>query len=538
MLRIRRRETVQNGFGRSFSQHTINGILSKKSVYFRAKMQYNKIRFRAYHPSVFSPKPGVKSRFLTKKIEVAALYEIDELLKQVKRIHMIGIGGAGMCPLAEILLKEGYTLTGSDNNESDNLTKLRSLGVPVSMGHRAENIGNAEMVVYTAALLDDNPELCAAKTLGVPTFERAKLFGAVTRMYSNCIGVCGTHGKTTVTSMLAQILIMAELDPSAVIGGRLPLIDSHGRVGHSDTLVCEACEFADTFLSLSPDVAVILNIDEDHLDYFKTLGNIIRSFHQLASMAQTLIINGDDRNTRQAVADLLAQKEVVTFGLGGGNDYSAANLQVHRGAFPEYDLLCQGKMVGHVRLDVPGMHNVPNSLAAIAAAVQAGATIEQCITGLESFHGAGRRFEKLAVCNGVTIADDYAHHPAELRVTLEAALKMGYNAVWAVFQPFTYSRTYLLMDDFAQVLSMADHVVMTEIMGSRERNTYNVYTAQLAEKIPGSVWFNTFDEVAQYVVDHAQKGDLVITLGCGDIYKAAKLMIQKYEEQGADVNRI
>ncbi len=314
MLRIRRRETVQNGFGRSFSQHTINGILSKKSVYFRAKMQYNKIRFRAYHPSVFSPKPGVKSRFLTKKIEVAALYEIDELLKQVKRIHMIGIGGAGMCPLAEILLKEGYTLTGSDNNESDNLTKLRSLGVPVSMGHRAENIGNAEMVVYTAALLDDNPELCAAKTLGVPTFERAKLFGAVTRMYSNCIGVCGTHGKTTVTSMLAQILIMAELDPSAVIGGRLPLIDSHGRVGHSDTLVCEACEFADTFLSLSPDVAVILNIDEDHLDYFKTLGNIIRSFHQFASMAQTLIINGDDRNTRQAVADLLAQKRWLLSG--------------------------------------------------------------------------------------------------------------------------------------------------------------------------------------------------------------------------------
>lgn len=469
---------------------------------------------------------------------MASLYEIDERLKQVKQIHMIGIGGAGMCPLAEILLKEGYTLTGSDNNESDNLVKLRSLGVPVSMGHRAENIGDAEMVVYTAALLDDNPELCAAKEMGVPTFERAKLFGAISRMYPNCIGVCGTHGKTTVTSMLVQILIMAELDPSAVIGGRLPLIDSHGRVGHSDTLVCEACEFADTFLSLSPDVAVILNIDEDHLDYFKTLGNIIRSFHQFASMAHTLIINGDDENTRQAVADLLAQKEVVTFGLGGGNDYSAANIQMHCGAFPEYDLLYRGKMAGHVRLDVPGMHNVPNSLAAIAAAVQAGASIEQCISGLGSFHGAGRRFEKLAVCNGVTIVDDYAHHPAELRVTLEAALQMGYHAVWAVFQPFTYSRTYLLMDDFAEVLSKADHVVMTEIMGSRERNTYNVYTAQLAAKIPGSVWFNTFDEVAQYVVEHAQKGDLVITLGCGDIYKAAKLMIQKYEDQGADVNRI
>lgn len=234
-------------------------------------------------------------------------------------------------------------------------------------------------------MLDDNPGALCRKNAGVPTFERAKLFGAVTRMYSNCIGVCGTHGKTTVTSMLAQILIMAELDPSAVIGGRLPLIDSHGRVGHSDTLVCEACEFADTFLSLSPDVAVILNIDEDHLDYFKTLGNIYRSFHQFASMAQTLIINGDDRNTRQAVADLLAQKEVVTFGLGGGNDYSAANLQVHRGAYRNMISFAGGKMVGHVRLDVPGMHNVPNSLAAIAAAVQAGATIEQCITGLKAF---------------------------------------------------------------------------------------------------------------------------------------------------------
>ena len=448
-----------------------------------------------------------------------------------------------MSALARYFLHEGQRVAGYDRVRSHLTDQIEAEGavvhyeedpalIPADFRDPATTI-----VVYTPAVPADHTELRWFEEHGFEIVKRSQMLGYLSQG-KFVMAVAGTHGKTTVTSMLAQILIMAELDPSAVIGGRLPLIDSHGRVGHSDTLVCEACEFADTFLSLSPDVAVILNIDEDHLDYFKTLGNIIRSFHQFASMAQTLIINGDDRNTRQAVADLLAQKEVVTFGLGGGNDYSAANLQVHRGAFPEYDLLCQGKMVGHVRLDVPGMHNVPNSLAAIAAAVQAGATIEQCITGLESFHGAGRRFEKLAVCNGVTIADDYAHHPAELRVTLEAALKMGYNAVWAVFQPFTYSRTYLLMDDFAQVLSMADHVVMTEIMGSRERNTYNVYTAQLAEKIPGSVWFNTFDEVAQYVVDHAQKGDLVITLGCGDIYKAAKLMIQKYEEQGADVNRI
>lgn len=456
------------------------------------------------------------------------MQNIDSILKNVKRIHFIGIGGAGMCPLAEILHEEGYEISGSDNNESENLKKLRSLGIPIIMGQKAENIGDAEMVVYTAALLSDNPELCAAKASGIPTFERSKLFGAISRLYDKCIGVCGTHGKTTVTSMLTQILIQADLDPSAVIGGRLPLIDSHGRVGKSDTLVCEACEFVDTFLDLSPSTAVILNIDEDHLDYFKTLDNIIRSFRKFADMAKTLIYNGDDENTLRAV-DGLENKERITFGFNGDNDYSATNITLNRGAFPQYDLLYKGEMKGTVVLDVPGMHNVLNSLAAIATAVHAGATIEQCINSIKEFHGAGRRFEKLAVCNGVTIYDDYAHHPAELKVTLEAAMKMDYNAVWAVFQPFTYSRTYLLMDDFAEVLKIPTHTVMTEIMGSRERNTYDVYTSQLAEKIPGSVWYNTFEEVAQHIVDNAKDGDMVITLGCGDIYKAAHIMIEKYK---------
>lgn len=456
------------------------------------------------------------------------MQNIDTLLKNVKRIHFIGIGGAGMCPLAEILHEEGYEISGSDNNESENLKKLRSLGIPIIMGQKAENIEGAEMVVYTAALLSDNPELCAAKASGIPTFERSKLFGAVTRLYKRCIGVCGTHGKTTVTSMLAQILIRSELDPSAVIGGKLPLIDSHGRVGKSDTIVCEACEFVDTFLDLSPSAAVILNIDEDHLDYFKTLDNIIRSFNKFADMAKTVIYNGDDENTIHAV-ETLKDKELITFGFDAKNDYSAANITVNRGAFPQYDLIYKGENMGTVVLDVPGMHNVLNSLAAVAAAVHAGATIDQCLNYIPEFRGAGRRFEKLAVCNGVTIFDDYAHHPAELKVTLEAAMKMDYNTVWAVFQPFTFSRTYLLMDDFADVLKIPTHAVMTEIMGSRERNTYNVYTSQLAEKIPGSVWYNTFEEVAQHIVDNAKPGDMVITLGCGDIYKAAHIMIEKYK---------
>lgn len=457
------------------------------------------------------------------------MHEIDALLKQVKRIHFIGIGGSGMCPLAEILHDWGYELSGSDNNESDNLARMRELGIPVMMGQKAENIKGAQMIVYTAALLPDNPELVAAKESSVPTFERSELFGAVSRMYSNCIAVCGTHGKTTVTSMITQIMVQCGKDPSAVIGGTLPLIGTHGRVGKTENFVCEACEFVDTFLHLSPDVAVILNIDEDHLDYFKTLDNIIKSFRKFATLAtKTLIFNGDDENTLKAVDGL--EKKKITFGMNSENDYYPENIEFTRGAFAKFDICSKGKTLGNIQLGVPGKHNILNALAAVATALDNGVEIDECIASLSQFKGAGRRFEMLGEYNGITFADDYAHHPAELKVTLEAAMKMDYNAVWAVFQPFTYSRTYLLMDDFAEVLKIPTHTVMTEIMGSRERNTYNVYTSQLAEKIPGSVWFDTFEQVSDYIVEHAKAGDLVITLGCGDIYKAARMMIKKLQK--------
>ncbi len=455
---------------------------------------------------------------------------IDTLLKQVKRIHFIGIGGSGMCPLAEILHSEGYVLSGSDNNESDTLARIRALGIPVTMGQKAENIAGAEMVVYTAALLKDNPELVAAKESGIPTFERAKLFGAISRLYKNCIGICGTHGKTTVTSMTTQVMLEAKLDPSAVIGGKLPLIDANGRVGKSEHFVCEACEFVDTFLELSPAVAVILNIDEDHLDYFKTLDNLILSFHKFADMATDAVLyNGDDRNTLKAMNGITG-KTLVTFGFQSANDYYPENISTVRGAFYGFDVMHGGEKLGHIQLNVPGRHNILNALAAIAASMHAGADFTACKAGLEAFGGAGRRFEMLGEYAGITFADDYAHHPAELRVTLESAMKMDYNRVWAVFQPFTYSRTYMLMDDFAEVLQIPDRCVLTEIMGSREINTYNVYTAQLAERIPNSVWFNTFDEVADYVLRNAEAGDLVLTLGCGDIYKAAKMMIKRLKK--------
>ena len=458
------------------------------------------------------------------------MYQIDQLLETVKRIHFIGIGGAGMCPLAEILHEKGYQLSGSDNNETDTLNRVRNLGIPVVLGQKAENIGDAEMVVYTAALLPDNPELVAAREMGVPTFERSKLFGAVTRKFGNCIGVCGTHGKTTTTSMVTQMLLGAGVDTSAVIGGKLPLIGANGRTGKDDMIVVEACEFANTFLDLSPSVAVILNVDADHLEFFKTMDNLVAAFGKFAALARDAVIyNGDDEKTLRAVA-MAGEKKKISFGYADSNDWYAENVTFHRGAFPGFDVMYRGEKKGHVQLGVPGQHNVLNALAAIAAVDYAGADMKKALEALEQFGGAGRRFEILGEFNGVTIADDYAHHPAELKVTLEAAKKMDYKRVWAVFQPFTFSRTYMLLDDFADVLKIADKVVMTEIMGSREVNTYDIHTWQLAEKIDGSVWFDSFDTIAQYLYDNLEEGDLVITLGCGDVYKIAKKLTKLYNK--------
>ncbi len=436
-----------------------------------------------------------------------------------------------MCPLAEILHAQGYEVSGSDVNESETLARVRALGIPVLMPQKAENIEGAEMIVYTAALLPDNPELCAAKASGIPTFERSKLFGAITRIYDNAVCVCGTHGKTTVTAMLTHVFIKTGMDPSAVIGGRLPLTGTNGRVGKTENIICEACEFVDTFLDLSPDVAVILNLDEDHMDYFKTMDNLIASFTKFCNLTtRTLVINASDPEVLKAVENA-DKKQTVTFGCSSDCDFYPENISYTRGAYAKFDICHKGKNICTVQLGIPGEHNVLNALSAVAAAYVSGVDIKDSAAAIESFGGAGRRFEKIGEFNGITLVDDYAHHPTELEVTLRAAKKMDYNKVWAVHQPFTYSRTSLLMDDFARVLSIADEVVMTEIMGSREVNTYGVYTSQLAEKIPGSVWFNTFDEVAQYVVDNAKSGDLVITLGCGDIYKAGKIMIKLWEAE-------
>lgn len=457
--------------------------------------------------------------------------DIDTLLKEAKRVHFIGIGGAGMCPIAEILISLGYDVSGSDNNDTETFRRVEKEGAKVYLGQVKENItDDVELVIYTNAILAGNEELEYAKA-NFPCFERAEALGAISRIFSNCIGICGTHGKTTTTSMTTQILMEAGLDPSAVIGGKLPLINAYGRYGHSQNFVCESCEFNNTFLHMNPDIAVILNIDEDHLDFFKNLDNIKKSFRKFAELTtKTVIYNGDDKNTVDTLKGLEGKK-MISVGRNDGNEWVAKNVSVPGGFHSEYDAYHNGEFVAHVELSVPGEHNILNSLCAFVASYESGADVEHIKAGLKHFGGAARRFELLGKYNGVTFADDYAHHPKEIKVTLEAAKKMGYNHVWAVHQPFTYTRTSLLLNDFAKVLQIADKCVISKIMGSREVNTIGIKAKDLADKVPGSVQLDSFEEICDYVCDNAEDGDLVITLGCGDVYKVARMMCKKMKEK-------
>lgn len=454
----------------------------------------------------------------------------NNLLDTVKKMHFVGIGGSGMCPMAQILHNKGYSLTGSDINESDTVERVRSYGIPVSIGHRAENVGDVDVVVYSAAVKADNPELMAAAEKGIPTLERSVMLGLLTRKFEMPVAVSGTHGKTSTTAMLTQVLIADGKEPSAVIGGKLPLIGGNGRVGLSEIIVVEACEYVDTFLQLYPAVSVILNIDADHLDYFGTLDNIIKSFNKFANQtSEAVIVNGDSESAMKSVENIKAR--VVTFGLKNTNDYYAVDLKEEATACEDFTLMYKGKELGRIELSVPGEHNLENALAAAAAAHYLGAKPEVICSTLSKFTGVHRRFEILGKFGGVTVADDFAHHPTELKAVLSSSMKMGFNNVWAVFQPHTYSRTYNHLDEFAEALAIPDHVVMTEILAVRETNTYGVETAHLAAKVPDSRWFKSIDEITDYVMENAKDGDLILTLGGGDIYKCANMFVEKYESK-------
>ena len=456
---------------------------------------------------------------------VFSMYD-PKLLEGVRTIHFIGCGGSGTYPLIQILHSRGYAITGSDVEETKNTEAERALGVRVCIGHDAANVGNADLVVYSAAIHDDNPELQAARARGIKAVERSVMLGYISRTHAQSIGVAGTHGKTTTTGMITTMLELAGRDPAAVIGGKLPLIGGYGKAGSGQSVVIEACEYHETFLHLTCAVGVILNIDNDHLEYYGTMGKLKLAFQKFALLSRTVVFNMDDKNTMDVVNSI--DRPVLSFGIEEEARFRAVNIGEYKPGFFEFDLKEWNTTdTTRIRLSVPGRHNIYNALAMCAVCRFVGLSAEQCAEAALNFKGAGRRFEVYGECNGALVIDDYAHHPTELRATLNTAKEMGYKRLIAVHQPFTYSRTKMLFNDFVDVLKIPDITVLTPIMGSREPNDPTITSAKLAAQIPGSVLVNSLQEAADWVKQNAQPGDLVITLGCGDIYKASKMMVEK-----------
>jgi len=447
--------------------------------------------------------------------------KIAKYITPGRHVHLVGIGGVSMRPLGLVLKGMGMTVTGSDMSASLSTDELMEQGIHVEIGHRAENIAGADCIIRTAAAHNDNPEIAAARAAGIPVFERAQAWGEIMKSYKNAICISGTHGKTTTTSMMTHILMAAELDPTVMIGGYLPLLHAGHRVGHGDTIVLESCEYCDSFLNFFPTLAVVLNVEADHLDYFKDLEDIQDSFHKFAELATSgVIANGDDPHTVQAMHDL----NYVSFGLGEHNMIHAANMCPD---WRHFDVICDGEFYCHLDMGVLGKHNALNGLAAAAAAWMMGIPGEAVSRGLESFHGAGRRMEFKGEFNGAQIYDDYAHHPDELAATIEAVRSMGDHRVVLAFQPHTYSRTKALFDDFVRELKKPDVVVLAEIYAARERNTVGISSAHLAEQIPGAIYCETLPEVTEYLRQNIRPGDVVLTMGAGDIFRAGEALLEK-----------
>lgn len=452
--------------------------------------------------------------------------KIIKYLTPGRRVHLVGIGGVSMRPLGLVLKGMGMEVTGSDMSASASTEELVSQGIPVAIGHRAENIKGAECIIRTAAAHNDNPEIAAARAAGIPVFERAQAWGQIMKSYKNAICISGTHGKTTTTSMMTHILMEANLDPTVMIGGYLPLLHAGHRVGHGDTIVLESCEYCDSFLNFFPTLAVVLNVEADHLDYFKDLADIQRSFHKFASLATFgVIANGDDLHTVQAMEGI----DYVSFGLGEGNRIHAANMCPD---WQHFDVICDGQFYCHLDMGVMGRHNALNALAAAAAAWMMGIPGEAVSHGLQSFHGAGRRMEFKGKFNGADVYDDYAHHPDEVAATIEAVRSMGGHRLVLAFQPHTYTRTKALFDEFVRELKKPDVVVLAEIYAARERNTIGISSADLAKQIPGAVFCETLPEVTQFLRENVREGDIVLTMGAGDIFRAGEALLEDVSHRG------
>ena len=440
--------------------------------------------------------------------------------------HLIGIGGVSMSPLAEVLRGMGLQISGSDINESENVTHLRSLGIEVVRGHHAETITPAlDFIVRTAAVHDDNPEVAAARAQGIPVFERTEAWGAIMTDYKNALCIAGTHGKTTTTSMSTHILMAAEMDPTVMIGGTLPLLHAGHRVGAGDTIVLESCEYCNSFLNFYPTIAVILDIEADHLDFFKDLEDVKKSFREFASHVPesgTIIANMDDENTMDALRPL--GRALMTFGMTDKADVWPRNI-VSVGTQTDFDIMHGDTLFTHVSIHVPGIHNVKNALAASAAAICLGCGPLAVRYGLGAFNGAGRRFEFKGKFNGADVYDDYAHHPGELKALLDTVEGLGYKRTVIVFQPHTYSRTKALFDDFVEQLRRPDMTILAEIYAAREQNTIGISSKDISDRIENSMYFDSFDEILKTLRWTAAPGDIILTVGAGDIYKVGERLV-------------
>jgi len=446
--------------------------------------------------------------------------ELKQYLVPGKHVHLVGIGGVSMRPLGLVLKGMGMLVTGSDMNASVSTDELMANGIPVAIGHSAANIEGADCIIRTAAAHNDNPEIAAARSMGIPTFERAQAWGVIMQAYKNAICIAGTHGKTTTTSMVTHILMETDMDPTVMIGGYLPLLRAGHRVGKGDTIVLESCEYCDSFLNFFPTLAVVLNVEADHLDYFKDLADVQKSFRQFAALSTGgVLANGDDPHTLQAMEGV----DCVTFGLKESNRIHADNICPD---WRHFDVVCDGMFYCHLDLCVLGRHNALNALAAAGTAWMLGIPGEAVTRGLATFSGAERRMQFKGKFHGADIYDDYAHHPDELAATIEAIRSMDYKRVVVAFQPHTYTRTKALFNDFVRELKKADHVILAEIYAARERNTIGISSKDLSRQIPGSVYCRTLPEVTRYLQENAREGDVILTVGAGDIFRAGEALLK------------
>ena len=451
-----------------------------------------------------------------------ASFQIRDYLKPGCHAHLVGIGGVSMRPLGLVLRSMGMQISGSDMNASVSTDELISKGIDVAIGHRAENIAGADCVIRTAAANNDNPEIAAARAAGIPIFERAQAWGYIMRAYRHAICVSGTHGKTTTTSMLTHIFMEAGRDPTVMIGGSLPLLGAGHRVGQGDTIILESCEYCNSFLNFFPTTAVVLDIDADHLDFFKDLADIEQSFRKFVSLVPEdglIVANGDDKNTRDALEGI----SYISFGIESTNDVYGEHFSSD---YRSFDVICGGKHYCHLELGVLGRHNAMNALAACAVAWRFDIPAEATKKALAEFRGAGRRLEFKGSYHGADVYDDYSHHPAELHALLSSVRLMGYKRVICAFQPHTYSRTKALFSDFVRELSAVDLAVLTDIYAARESNTVGVSSKDLADQIPGSVYCPGLPQLTDFLASIAQPGDIILTVGAGDVYKAGEKLLK------------